>query len=42
MKSYYGLSIINENSLFELGYALSIKYKPDFEDLTQKKKGTLS
>lgn len=34
MESYDSASISNENLVTELGYAVSIKYKPDFEDLT--------
>lgn len=32
MKSYYSANISNKNVVFELGYAVSVKYKPDFED----------
>ena len=32
-KSYYSSSISKENLVFELGYAVSVKYKPDFENL---------
>lgn len=33
MKSSHSSSISNENLVFALGYAVSMKYKPEFEDL---------
>lgn len=31
MRSYYSSRISNEKLRFKLGYAISVKYKPDFE-----------
>lgn len=42
MKSYYSSSISNENLVFELGYVVRVKYKPDFADLIQKRKYNIS
>lgn len=30
MKSYYGANISNKSLVFELGYAVTVKYKQDF------------
>lgn len=40
MKSYYSSSISKGNLVFELGYAVSVKYKPNFENI--KKECTVS